>query len=120
MRTETLPLSPNPLPYVVGVAHADGTVTLYELGDDLPADMIPPPPPPPPDLTARQIRLALTAAGLRDAVEAAVSAGGRDLRDWWEYSATYERYHPLVADMCARLGITPDQADAVWRLGGTL
>jgi hypothetical protein len=96
-----------------------GTWTVYEPGDTLP----PAPPDPPPGLppiTSRQLRMALTAAGLRAAVEAAVAAGSQDLRDWWEYEPIMDRYHPLVVGMIAALGKTPAEADAVWVLGATL
>ena len=72
------------------------------------------------DVTARQIRLALSQTGLRDAVEAAIAASPRDLRDWWEFSIVVERGHPLVAAMIQAIGVTPEQADAVWRLGAGL
>lgn len=68
-------------------------------------------------ISARQIRLALNQAGLRDAVEAAVAAGDRDLRDWWEYSIDVHRDHPMVEGMIQALGITAAQADALWDLG---
>ena len=73
-----------------------------------------------PDLTARQIRLALTRTGLRQAVEQAVAAAGGDLRDWWEYSIAYERRHPLVESMAVTIGATPEQVDALWQIGATL
>lgn len=78
------------------------------------------PGPAPEILTPRQIRMALTRAGLRQAVEEAVAAAGGDLLDWWEYSTQFERGHPLVAQMAEGLGISPEQVDGLWRLGATL
>ncbi len=118
MRSVTTPLTADLPPYLAVIDHGDGSATLYEPGDTLP--FAPPPPPVPADLTARQIRLALNAAGLRDAVEAAVAAGGRDLRDWWEYSAELHRDHPMIAAMAQAIGATPGQVDALWLLGAGL
>lgn len=73
-----------------------------------------------PDLTPRQLRMALTRAGLRAQVEAAVTAGDQDLKDWWEQSLSFERSHEQVASMVQALGKTSADADAVWRLGATL
>jgi hypothetical protein len=71
-------------------------------------------------LTPRQIRMALSRAGLRTTVEAAVTAGSQDLKDWWEWSQTFERLHPEVVAMGAALGQTDAAMDALWALGVTL
>lgn len=71
-------------------------------------------------VSARQLRLALRQAGLRDIVETAVQAQGGDLLEWWEYSTHYDRYHPMVAAMLIELGISADQADSVWALADSL
>ncbi len=65
-------------------------------------------------VTPRQIRLALSAAGLRNTVEQAVAAGSQDLEDWWEYSLDIERNNPLIKAMAAQLGITEQQLDALF------
>jgi hypothetical protein len=91
-------------------------------GEDLTASdpVAPPPPNTPAAISARQIRLALNSAGLRDVVEAAVAAGTRDLRDWWEFSTEVQRDHPMVMQMITALGVSPAQADDLWRMGATL
>lgn len=71
-------------------------------------------------VSARQIRLALNQLGMRDAVEAAVAASSRDVRDYWEYSTELSRSHPLIEQMLPAIGVTSDQADAVWALARTL
>lgn len=71
-------------------------------------------------ISPRQIRQALTRAGLRTSVEAAVSAGDQDLQDWWEFSTTFERLHAQVVAMGAALGQTDEQLDALWVLGASL
>jgi hypothetical protein len=81
-------------------------------------------PPAPPvilaPVTPRQIRMALTRAGLRTTVEAAVAAGDQDLKDWYEYSNEFNRDNPLVAQMATAIGQTPAQIDALWELAAGL
>lgn len=71
-------------------------------------------------ISPRQIRMALTRAGLRTAVEAAVAAGDQDLKDWYEFSTAFERTNEQVAAMGAALGVTEQQLDALWALGVSL
>ena len=73
-----------------------------------------------PSCSPRQIRQALTASGLRTAVESAVAAGSQDLKDWWEFSTTIERNHPEVIAMGSALEQTPEQLDALFTSGATL
>lgn len=73
-----------------------------------------------PSISPRQIRMALTRAGLRSAVEAAVTAGDQDLKDWWEFSTYFDRTHAQVTAMATALGVTDDQLDALWQMGATL
>jgi len=77
-------------------------------------------PPVPQQVTPRQIRQALTRAGLRDAVEYAVSQSSQDVKDWWGYSTVFERQNPQVIGMAAALGVSDSQVDDLWRLGDTL
>ena len=74
----------------------------------------------PTSVSPRQIRQALTRAGLRASVEAAVAAGDQDLKDWWEFSTSFERLNPQVVSMGSLLGQTDEQLDALWILGNTL
>jgi len=83
------------------------------------------PPPPPPVLTARQLRLGLVHNGISlSSVEAAIDAieGPTDrevARIEWEYATTFERSHPLVNQIGAALGLTPEQIDAMWTEAAT-
>jgi len=84
------------------------------------------PEPPLGPLTARQLRLGLVAAGfsLGD-VEAAIDAiedqTDREVaRIEWEYATTFERSHPLIEQVGAALGLTPEQIDAMWAEAATL
>lgn len=74
----------------------------------------------PVSVSPRQIRQALTRAGLRAQVEAAVAAGDQDLKDWWEFATAFERLNQHVIDMCAALGVSERQADDLWTLAGSL
>lgn len=71
-------------------------------------------------ISPRQIRQALTRAGLRESVEVAVAAGDNDLKDWWEFSTSYDRLNPQVVGMGELLGQTDEKLDALWLLGHTL
>ena len=83
-----------------------------------PADSIPPAPIA--DISPRQIRMALTRAGLREAVEAAVAAGDQDIKDWYEFSITFERNNAQVEAMAVTLSVSSEDLDGLWALGVTL
>jgi hypothetical protein len=74
----------------------------------------------PASVTPRQLRQALTAAGLRATVEAAVAGGSQDLKDWWEFSLQIERNHPEVVAMGTALGQTEDQMNQLFIAAGAL
>lgn len=88
--------------------HAQVVISIYEASLVLPV---------PDSISPRQIRMALTRAGLRDAVEHAVSVGDQDIRDWWGYSTVFERTNPQVLAMSTALGVSEAQVDDLWRLG---
>lgn len=92
----------------------DGAVMRVYTGDDIPAKPVPD------RVTPRQIRLALTAAGLRTTVEQAVAAGNQDLKDWWEYALDIERNNALIVSMSEQLGMTSEQVDDLFKLAATL
>lgn len=71
-------------------------------------------------VSPRQIRMALTRAGLRAQVEAAVASGDQDLKDWWEFATAFERTNAQVAAMGQALGQSEAQLDALWQLAATL
>lgn len=71
--------------------------------------------------SAWQIRKALNATGLRDAVEYAVSASNdRDLQDGWNHATEFLRYEPLVLKFGVALGKTDAELDALFELARTL
>ncbi|MEQ9130796.1 MAG: hypothetical protein RLO11_00215 [Salinisphaeraceae bacterium] len=97
------------------VARVDGTVQFVRELEDVP------PPPVPQDVTARQARLALNAAGLRQQVEDAVGSAGQDVQDFWEYSITIGRQHPILLDLATNtLGMTEQEIDDLFLAAGQL
>lgn len=74
----------------------------------------------PQTVNPRQIRQALTALGLRNAVETAVSTAGQDMQDWWGFTPSFDRYHPEVLAMASTLGVTSAQVDALFIRAGSL
>lgn len=71
-------------------------------------------------VSPRQIRQALSRAGLRAAVEAGVAAGDQDTKDWYEFATAFERSNQHVIDMGVALGVTERQLDDLWTLAGSL
>lgn len=74
----------------------------------------------PATVTPRQIRQAMSRIGLRETVEAAVAASDQDIKDWWEFSTTFERNRPQVLMMAAALGKTSEDLDNLWLLAASL
>ena len=109
---------------IVAVFDEDGISRSSCLASILPPDtVIAPYIAPPvvlPAVSPRQIRQALTLAGLRASVEAAVAAGDQNTTDWYEYSTSFERLNPQVTAMGIALAQTDKQLDDLWILGATL
>lgn len=74
----------------------------------------------PESITPRQIRQALSRAGLRGYVESAVAASDQDTKDWYEWATKFERNHPLVIGMGESLGQSTEQMDNLFILGESL
>ena len=68
----------------------------------------------PASVSAAQIRLALSHAGLLAAVNAGVGTASTDVQTYWQYSTTFERNNPLLEQMAASLGLSDAQVDAVF------
>lgn len=78
-----------------------------------------------PDVTPRQIRQALILNGVSLAqIDTALNSLSEPTRSLaqveWEYSISFQRNRPLVANVAAMLGWTPDQLDTLWRFAATL
>jgi hypothetical protein len=65
----------------------------------------------PQSITPRQIRLQLSAIGMRQAVEDYVASASLEIKDWWEFSLAYERNAPLLIEAATTLGMTGEQLD---------
>ena len=76
--------------------------------------------PVPRSVSPRQIRQALSRAGLRASVEAAVASGDQDTKDWYEFATEFERTSPIVAALGTALGVTDVQMDDLWTLAGSI
>lgn len=71
-------------------------------------------------ITPLQARRALTAAGMRSAVDNYVAALDQDSKDAWEYATIVHRDNAIIAAGAAALGLTTAQVDDLFRLGTTL
>lgn len=67
-----------------------------------------------------QARQALTNAGLRDLVEAAVAAAPEAVRDAWEYGLEVRRDSPMIAALAQALGLTAAQLDQLFVQAGAI
>lgn len=74
----------------------------------------------PSSVSPRQIRQALTRAGLRASVETAVAAGDQDTRDWYEFATAFDRSNPVVAALGTALNVSDAQLDDLWILAASL
>lgn len=73
-----------------------------------------------PPLSPRQLRLGLLSTGTTETdVDALIEAiTDPDLRAWsrieWKHATSFDRDHPLIADLAPTLGYTPEQIDTLW------
>lgn len=73
-----------------------------------------------PSVDDLQIRLALNASGLREAVELAVLGSDQSTKDWWDRASNFKRLNPMVVALGAALGKTDEELDGLWALAGAL
>lgn len=71
-------------------------------------------------VSPRQIRQALTAAGLRSQVEAAVAAGSQDRKDWWEFATAFEENHAMVVGMAQGINVSNGDLHQLFALAASL
>lgn len=74
----------------------------------------------PASVSPRQIRQALTLAGLRQLVEDSIAGGDQNAKDWYEYATAFERTNPIALGMAQALSISERQLDDLWTLAGSL
>jgi hypothetical protein len=100
--------------YNIGGSIAGGVYT--PPASDIP---VPQPPSVPQSVTPRQARLALLAAGLLDAVEAAVNAAGGATKVTWDFATVINRTDPLISTIGSSLNLTSDQIDVLFKYAAT-
>lgn len=97
---------------------ADDVVADQFYYDTTTQSIVPNPVPVPTEVTMRQARLALLAANLLDAANAAVAGmtgdAGKAAQIDWEYATSVNRHNGLVTQMGAALGLTDAQIDALF------
>ena len=83
---------------------------------EVPDEEAPPPwqPKPPAQVTMRQARLALLAAGLLDDVEAMLAQADRAVQIEWEYATVVDRSSALVQAIGAALGLSEQRIDELF------
>ena len=89
------------------------------LPDGCTVEVVADPPPVPAEVTMRQARLALLAAGKLDDVEAAIDALPEGVtrtaaRIAWDYSSMVERHNGLVATLAPAIGLNDAAIDALF------
>jgi len=75
---------------------------------------------PPISVSPRQIRQALTAAGLRTSVEAAIAGNTQDIKDWYEFATTFEEDHPTVIVLAEYLLVSKEDLHNLFVLAASL
>lgn len=78
-----------------------------------------------PSVSPRQIRMALLAGGVTEAMVDSVingfpSPSKEEAMIAWKYSGSYERSIPIIASIGTALGLSSDQLDTLWLSAGTL
>lgn len=73
-----------------------------------------------PEVSARQIRQALTRLGCRQAFESAIATASPDIRDWWEFSVTYERHATSSLEVAQLLAWDDAKLDELWAQAAVL
>lgn len=73
-------------------------------------------PSPPLSASARQLRLAMNALGLRDEIEEYVASQSRDVQDSWQWTTEFDRHHPFVVGCGEQLNKTDAEVDALFLL----
>lgn len=68
----------------------------------------------PNSVSPRQIRQALTKAGMRQDVEDAVNSSTQDVQDAYHYATEFRRDSQVVAQLAAKMNVTSDQLDDLW------
>ena len=74
----------------------------------------------PQSISRRQFKQALTRAGKRAMVEAAIAAADQDTKDWYAEATDFQPTHPVIVAMAQALNIPQIDIDSLFILGGSL
>lgn len=111
------------VPSVIAI-QAGTPVIAYQQGDTLPSYMVVTPSAIPQQVTMRQARLALFAAGKLASVQTVISGMADPQKTqtqiWWDNSSQVERGQPLVAQLGAAIGLAPADIDQLFVTASTL
>lgn len=106
------------------IAIEAGTFKAYVSGDALPPYMVVTSPTIPQEVTMRQARLALNAAGKLAAVQTAINGmvdpNKTNTQIWWDYSSVVQRGQPIVASLGAAIGLDSAGIDNLFTTAATL
>ncbi|NYG46350.1 hypothetical protein GGD67_003821 [Bradyrhizobium sp. IAR9] len=69
--------------------------------------------------SARQLRLAMNATGLRDDIEEYVASQSRDVQDSWQWTTEFESTHPFVVGAAEQLNKSTEELRALFLLAQT-
>lgn len=86
----------------------DGVVTQVAVTEPLPLKA-----------SARQLRLAMNATGLRDGIEEYVASQSRDVQDSWQWTTEFESTHPFVVGAAEQLNKSEEDLRALFMLAQT-
>lgn len=73
-----------------------------------------------PPLNPLQFRSALRKLGLINSVKAVIETAPDEVKDSWEYSLQYNRFHPLIVSYGKIMKLSEEQIDEIFILGTTL
>jgi hypothetical protein len=105
--TSFVPVAPGNSDYAAIMALvADGELVI--------APYVSPPAAPVTQVTMRQARLALLAAGLLDDVEALITQTDKAVQIEWEYATVVYRDSPLVESITSNLNLTAEQVNTMF------
>lgn len=107
------------VPCVPGNTDYSNIQQLVAEGSLVVAAYAPPVAPPVTQITMRQCRLQLLAAGLLDEVEAMIAQAERAVQIEWEYASAVDRNSVLVTGIAASLSLSDAEVDGLFEAAAT-
>lgn len=94
------------------IKRVDGVVTQVAMTERLPPPVL--------KASARQLRLAMNALGLRDEIEEYVASQSRDVQDSWQWTTEFDMNHPFVIGCAEQLNKSEAELVGLFTLAQTL